>query len=197
MNEFALAHTRAWVERAVIGLNLCPFAKAPHNKGLVRYALTTTTDPLALLATLIEELRHLANVPIEQIETTLLVHPNALLDFAEYNDFLELAEAAVNDQGLDGVLQVASFHPHYQFADTTADDITNATNRSPYPTLHLIREESINRAVAAFPEADSIYETNIETMERLGAQGWAQLQRQCREQALDEAAPGGAAEGPA
>jgi hypothetical protein len=184
MSEFVLAQTRAWVERAVIGLNLCPFAKAPHGKGRVRYAVTETTDPVALLASFLEELRRLADAPAAQIETTLLVHPNVLGDFAEYNDFLALAEAAVADQGLEGVLQVASFHPQYQFAGSGADDIGNATNRSPYPTLHLIREQSIDRAVAAFPQAEFIYETNIATLERLGAAGWAHLQRQCREDAL-------------
>jgi hypothetical protein len=184
MSELVLDQTRAWVERVVIGLNLCPFAKAPHNRGLVRYVLTETSDSMVLLAALIEELRRLAATSASQIETTLLVHPNVLQDFVQYNDFLELAEAALADQGFEGVLQVASFHPQYQFAGSAADDIGNATNRSPFPTLHLIREESIERAVEAFPNAESIYEANIATMERLGADGWAQLQQRCREQAL-------------
>lgn len=170
-----LAQTRAWVEQAVIGLNLCPFAKAPQVKGQVRYVLSSATDRDALLADLQAELRHLAATPIETTETTLLVHPQVLQDFFDYNSFLDEAEAAVAALELEGEIQVASFHPQYQFAGTAADDIENATNQSPYPTLHLIREASIDRAVQAFPEAEAIYEVNIETMRRLGPEGWAAL----------------------
>ncbi len=179
----AMAETRAWVERAVVGLNLCPFAKAPQAKGQVRYAFSGASASEALLADLIEELRLLAGAPPERIETTLLIHPQALADFADYNDFLDVAEAAVAELGLEGVLQVASFHPQYAFADSDADDVANATNRSPYPTLHLLREASIDRAVEAFPEAEAIFDANIETMRRLGAAGWAALQQQCRDDA--------------
>lgn len=184
-----LAETRAWVERAVIGLNLCPFAKAPQVKGQIRYALSAAEDPAALLADLITELQHLARAPVEQLETTLLVHPRVLDDFFAFNDFLAVAEDTVAELGLEGVLQVASFHPDYQFADAAPDDIGNATNRSPWPTLHLIREDSIDRAVAAFPEAETIYEANIATMERLGPAGWAALQAQCRADAAGDEAP--------
>lgn len=175
-----IAQTRAWVDRAVIGLNLCPFAKAPQAKGLVRYVVSHATDPAALLADLITELERLAESPAEKLETTLLIHPQVLTDFADYNDFIDVAEDTVAELDLEGVLQVASFHPAYQFADTEADDVSNATNRSPFPTLHLIREDSIDRAVQAFPEAEAIYETNIATLERLGAEGWAELQRACQ-----------------
>ena len=175
-----IAETRAWVDRAVIGLNLCPFAKAVQVKNQVRYVVTDVTDTEALLATLYEELHLLADAVPEQVETTLLIHPQVLSDFLDYNDFLEIADAAVEELGYGGVLQVASFHPQYQFAGTSMDDVTNATNRSPYPTLHLLREDSIDRAVAAFPEAEMIYETNMRTMEKLGAQGWAELQAACR-----------------
>ena len=178
-----IARTRAWVDRAVIGLNPCPFAKAPQVKGLVRYVVSAATDPAALLADLITELERLAEAPADKLETTLLIHPQVLTDFAEYNAFLELAEDTVAELDLEGVLQVASFHPQYQFAGTSPDDVSNATNRSPYPTLHLIREESIDRAVAAFPEAEAIYETNIATLERLGPEGWAALERQCEDDA--------------
>ena len=171
----ALTQTRAWVEHAVIGLNLCPFAKAPQVKGLVRYVQSEATDPAALLSDLIKELQRLAKAPPERLETTLLVHPQVFSDFADFNDFLGVAEDTVADLGLEGVIQVASFHPDYRFEGTAPDDITNATNRSPYPTLHLIREDSIDRAVAAFPEAETIYEANMATMERLGPQGWASL----------------------
>jgi hypothetical protein len=179
----AQAETRAWVDRAVIGLNLCPFAKAPQVKGLVRYVVSLADDPAALLADLITELERLAETKPEQLETTLLIHPRVLGDFADYNDFLEVAEDTVAELDLEGVLQVASFHPDYQFEGTTPDDVTNATNRSPYPTLHLIREDSIDKAVAAFPEAEAIYEVNMATMEQLGAEGWAALQQQCKKDA--------------
>lgn len=181
--ERALAETRAWIDRAVIGLNLCPFAKGPQAKGLVRYVHTAATDTDALTDVLIDELQHLAATPITETETTVLVHPQVLQDFEAYNDFLDVADAAVSALGLDGVLQVASFHPDYRFADAPEDDISHATNRSPWPTLHLIREESIDRAVAAFPEAESIYETNIATLHALGPAGWAVLQQQCRDDA--------------
>ncbi len=179
----ALAETRAWVDRAVIGLNLCPFAKAPQVKGLVRYALSEATDEETLLRDLLSELQQLADHDAGDVETTLLVHPGALTDFAEFNDFLDSADAAVAELGLEGVLQVAPFHPDFQFAGTLAEDLGNATNRSPYPTLHLIREASLDKAVAAFPEAETIFEANIATMEALGPQGWAELQAQCRSDA--------------
>lgn len=183
LSTTAVAETRAWVDRAVIGLNLCPFAKAPQVKGLVRYVVSLADDPAALLADLITELERLAESKPEQMETTLLIHPRVLGDFADYNDFLEVAEDTVAELDLEGVLQVASFHPDYQFEGTTPDDVTNATNRSPYPTLHLIREDSIDKAVAAFPDAEAIYEVNMATMEQLGAEGWAALQQQCKKDA--------------
>ena len=172
----ALARTRAWVERAVIGLNLCPFAKAPQVKGLVRYVESAATDPAALLSDLMSELQGLAKTSADKLETTLLVHPQVFNDFADFNDFLGVAEDTVADLGLEGEIQVASFHPDYRFEGTTADDITNATNRSPHPTLHLIREASMDRAVAAFPEAETLYEANMATMQRLGVEGWETLQ---------------------
>jgi hypothetical protein len=182
--EFVIAQTRAWVERAVIGLNLCPFAKAPQAKGLVRYVACPARDAEHLLADLAEELQRLAQAPVSEIETTLLIHPWVMNDFADHNDFLEVAEAAIAELELEGVIQVASFHPQYQFADTQPGDIANATNRSPHPTLHLLREASITRAVEAFPDAEAIYGANIATLERLGADGWDALQQQCYEDAL-------------
>lgn len=174
----AIARTRAWVDHAVIGLNLCPFAKAPQIKGQVRYVVSSAQDPAALLGDLVRELEHLAERRADEVETTLLIHPGVLADFAEFNDFIGIAEDTVAELDLEGVLQVAPFHPQFQFEGTAPDDVTNATNRSPYPTLHLIREDSIDRAVAAFPEAETIYEANIATMEHLGADGWDALQRQ-------------------
>ncbi len=173
--ESALQATRAWVEQAVIGLNLCPFAKAVQVKGLLRCVCSDARDSDALLAALRRELQQLADTPMDEIETTLLVHPWVLQDFLDYNDFLAEADALLQQMGLEGTLQIASFHPQYQFAGTRAGDIENATNRSPHPTLHLLREASIERALAAFPEAEAIYETNMRTLRALGPAGWAAL----------------------
>ena len=182
----AIAETRAWMRRAVIGLNLCPFARAVDVKEQIRYVFSDATDPEALLATLIVELQRLADTDPAVVDTTMLIHPRVLTDFEDFNDFLELADAAVEDLDLDGVLQVASFHPRFQFADTEPDDITNATNRSPYPTLHLLREDSVDRAVAAVPEAEAIFERNMETLEKLGAKGWAEVRKRWEDDAAAE-----------
>ncbi len=179
-SDTVIAETRAWLERAVIGLNLCPFAKAVHTKGQVRYVVSETTEPEALLEQLLGEMQLLAETDAAKVDTTLLIHPRVLDDFLDYNEFLGIAEDALAGAGLEGVLQIASFHPQFQFAGTEPDDITNATNRAPYPTLHLLREASVDRAVAAFPEADEIFEANMRTMEELGPEGWAALQAQCR-----------------
>lgn len=167
--------TRRWIERAVIGLNLCPFAKAVVAKSQVRYVLSDATTSGALLEALGVELALLRDTPATDIDTTLIVHPQVLTDFLDYNDFLDSADALVAELGLEGTLQVASFHPHYQFAGTDAEDIENATNRSPYPTLHLLREDSVSRAVAAYPDPDAIIERNVATLQQLGAEGWRKL----------------------
>ncbi len=172
-----IAETRRWVERAVIGLNLCPFAKAVYVKDQVRFVLSDASTPEALLEQLAEELVLLRDTPAEQIDTTLIVHPDVLQDFLDYNDFLENADAAVEALDLQGILQVASFHPDYQFAGTAPDDAANCTNRAPYPTLHLLREDSVERAVAAFPDPDLIVERNIQTLELLGRDGYGKLLR--------------------
>ena len=170
-----VAATQAWLEKAVIGLNLCPFAKAVHLKQQIRWVESPATDVESLLTELVAELQLLAAAAPEAIETTLLIHPQVLNDFLDYNDFLDLADAAVEELGLEGVLQVASFHPDYQFEGSAADDMANFSNRSPYPTLHLLREDSIARAVDAFPEVEQIYERNIATLRRLGHAGWQAL----------------------
>lgn len=177
------AETRAWVELAVVGLNLCPFAKAAQVKNQIRYVVSDAADDEALLATLCDEMQRLVDTPAAEVETTLLIHPGVLGDFGDFNDFLGVAEAAVDEMGLEGVLQVAAFHPDFQFGGTEADDITNATNRSPWPTLHLLREDSITRAVDSFPHPDSIYETNMRTMETLGVAGWLALRQRCKRDA--------------
>lgn len=170
-----IATTQAWIEKAVIGLNLCPFAKAVYVKNQIRYVVSTATDTAALLAQLREELHVLQAADPMQIDTTLIIHPYVLGNFLEYNDFLDSADSVIDELALRGEIQIASFHPQYQFAGTVADDIENYTNRSPYPTLHLLRESSIDRALAAFPEAEVIFEKNIETLRTLGLQGWQQL----------------------
>ena len=170
-----IAATRQWLERAVIGMNLCPYAKDVHVKQQVRFVLSDASTPEALLEQLAEELLLLRDTPADEVDTTLLVHPDVLQDFLDYNDFLDNADAAVEALDLGGILQVASFHPDYQFAGTAPQDISNYTNRAPYPTLHLLREDSVSRAVAAFPEADSIVDRNIETLDRLGIEGWRKL----------------------
>jgi len=171
----ATAATRHWLEQAVIGLNLCPFAKAVHVKEQIRWVESPARDAQGLLDDLLRELQLLAAADPETVETTLLIHPHALNDFLDYNDFLDVADAAIDELGLTGVLQVASFHPNYQFAGTAPDDVENLSNRSPHPMLHLLREDSIDRAVAACPDTATIYERNIETLRRLGADGWRRL----------------------
>jgi uncharacterized protein len=170
-----ITSTQRWLERAVIGLNLCPFAKAVHVKRQIRYAVTAATTADALLAELRHEIELLGKADPEQIDTTLLIHPQALNDFIDYHMFLKHADGAIRNLGQEGSLQIASFHPAYEFAGSTCDDIANFTNRSPYPMLHLLREASIDRAVAAFPDAATIYERNIETLRRLGHEGWRRL----------------------
>ncbi|MFZ6775512.1 DUF1415 domain-containing protein [Undibacterium sp. Ji83W] len=173
--EDVISATATWLDKAVIGLNLCPFAKAVQVKQQVRYVVSEAKTPEALLEDLERELELLAEANPEKIETTLLIHPLALNDFLDFNDFLDVADGMLEEMELDGILQVASFHPDYQFAGTEQDDIENYTNRSPYPTLHLLREESIDKAVEAFPEAEQIYEKNMETMRELGHEGWRRL----------------------
>jgi uncharacterized protein len=167
--------TRRWLERAVIGLDLCPFAGPVHRQGRIRYSVSDARDKAALKHDLLAELRLLQASDPGAVETTLLIHPGVLADFLDYNDFLGVAEAAVAELGLEGELQVASFHPDYQFAGTSADDVGNATNRSPFPTLHLLRERSISRAVDAYEAIEQIGERNEQTLRRLGSDGWERL----------------------
>lgn len=173
--EDIIANTQLWLERAVIGLNLCPFAKSVFVKKQVKYALTAASTADELLAELENELNHLADTDAAELDTTLLIHPLAMSDFLDYHFFLAEVDALNRNLDYDGVFQIASLHPQYEFADSEPDDIANFTNRSPYPTLHLLRESSIDRAVAAFPDAAHIFERNIETMERIGHEGWKKL----------------------
>lgn len=167
--------TRDWLLRAVIGLNLCPFAKAVHVKQQIRYVVSEAQTPDALLDELERELAFINAADPQQVDTTLLIVPQQFEEFLDFFFFLNEADALLKRMELEGVLQIASFHPQFEFAGNDPEDIANYTNRSPYPTLHLLREASLDRAVAAFPDAADIYERNIETLEKLGHEGWDNL----------------------
>lgn len=168
-------HTKQWLEKAVIGLNLCPFAKAPHVKNLVRIVVSEARHLDGFLEDLDRELQLLGNTPASELETTLLVHPTLFPDFETFNQMLEIADDAVVENELEGIVQIAPFHPDFQFEGTEADDISNYTNRSPYPTLHLIREDSIAKAAEAFPDTSAIFDRNIALLEKMGHEGWDKL----------------------
>ncbi|MGY0799503.1 DUF1415 domain-containing protein [Lysobacter sp. A286] len=174
-HEDPITATRNWLQRAVIGLNLCPFAKAVQVKDQIRYVLSEADTPDALLEELATELTWLNDTDPDVVDTTLLIHPQVLTDFYDYNDFLDQVDVAIDALGLEGEIQVASFHPDYQFAGSDIDDPANCTNRSPYPMLHLLREASVERAVDAFPDPDAIVERNIATLEKLGTDGYRRL----------------------
>lgn len=174
-DEEVIAAMRLWVEKAVIGLNLCPFAKSVYVKNQVRFVVSHAKHLDGFLEDLDRELDFLADADPQDVDTTLLIHPSLLPDFEDFNDLSIIAESAVEEHGLEGVIQVASFHPKFQFADTAPEDIGNYTNRAPFPTLHLIREESLARAVEAIPNAEDIFERNIETLQKLGLAGWRAL----------------------
>jgi hypothetical protein len=167
-----IAATRDWLTRAVIGLNLCPFAKAVHVKQQIRYYVSQARDLETVLEDLERELRGLAECDPQHTDTTLLIMPHALAQFSDYNDALYFAERLLKSLRLAGTLQIASFHPQYRFADSAPDAVENYTNRAPYPIFHLLREASVARAVAAFPEAEQIYERNQQTLRELGLAGW-------------------------
>ena len=168
-------HTKQWLEKAVIGLNLCPFAKAPHVKNLVRIVVSEARHLDGFLEDLDRELQLLGNTPASELETTLLVHPTLFPDFETFNQMLEIADDAVVENELEGIVQIAPFNPDFQFEGTEADNISNYTNRSPYPTLHLIREDSIAKATEAFPDASAIFDRNIALLEKMGHEGWDKL----------------------
>jgi uncharacterized protein len=175
-DETIIAHTRDWLEKAVIGLNLCPFAKPVLLTNRIRFVVSQAKHMDGLLEDLERELHHLHNVSEKECETTLLIHPMVFGYFLAYNDFLDVADSVIEEVGMDGELQIASFHPQYQFAETEPNDIENFTNRSPYPTLHLLRESSVERAIESYGSSvEKIYQTNIETLKQLGHEGWDKL----------------------
>ena len=173
--EEILAATRHWLEKAVIGLNLCPFAKAVYVKNQVRLVVSRARHADDLLEELDRELDLLVATPADEIDTTLLIHATLFEDFLDFNDFLEVADGVVEEHALEGVIQLASFHPRFQFDGTEPDDISNYTNRAPFAMLHLLREASVEKAVEAFPQAEAIFEENIKTLEKLGHAGWKAL----------------------
>ncbi|MBS0546040.1 MAG: DUF1415 domain-containing protein [Proteobacteria bacterium] len=170
MDQQIIDDVRTWLDDVVIGLNLCPFAAKPRNENRVRIVVSHARTEEALLDDLQHELEHLSDTPVAELETTLLAIPHMLEDFAEYNDFLDAVDLWLEQFGWEGELQVASFHPHYQFADSAPDDAGNLTNRSPWPLLHIIREESLEKAIEHFPDVDGIPERNIRRMEALTAE---------------------------
>lgn len=174
-DETIILHTNAWLEKAVIGLNLCPFAKAPYVKGQIRIAVSHAKHLDGFLEDLDRELQLLLEKSPQELETTLLVHPTLFPDFLVFNDVLDIAEATLSDNQAEGIIQIVPFHPDFQFANTDADDISNYTNRSPYPTLHLIRENSITKATEAFPDPSVIFERNIKLLQEMGQIGWDKL----------------------
>ena len=176
-----IAYTSAWVEQVVIGLNLCPFAKPVYTKGQIDYFLSHARDETTLAADLRLAMQRLIASTPDNMDTCLLIHPWVLSDFFDYNNFLDITDEILDELELIGVLQIASFHPHYQFAGTTEDDVTNCTNRSPFPMLHLLREESLDKATAALPDANVIVDRNLNTMITLGHEGWNRLQSQLKQ----------------
>ena len=175
VERVVIEDTQLWLNKAVIGLNLCPFAKAVVTKKQVRYVVCMDSEPEQVLNMLHQEMQLLINTDAAVLDTTLLIAPHLLPDFLEFNEFLFDCDSVLLSMELEGVLQIADFHPRYQFAGTQPDDISNFTNRAPYPTLHLLREESIDKAVAAFPDASLIYERNMQVLEALGREGWKAL----------------------
>lgn len=166
-----------WLESVVVGLNLCPFAGVPLARGAVRFAVTQADTVELLLHQLVAELELLDKNP--DIETTLLIHPQVLTDFHDYNQFLTLAENLLAGLDYEGVYQIASFHPQYQFAGTCVDDAENFSNRSPFPLLHLIREQSLESAIAAYPDPEQIPQRNIELLTGLGKARLEQMLLAC------------------
>ncbi len=174
-SEEVSAATRHWLVHAVVGLQLCPFASHVLEQEQLRIHVSVLADPMDLLVEVHQELELLVSKPVTELETSLLVLPNAFPDFFDFNDFLGDAEDLLARLDLEGIIQIASFHPDYQFADAPAQDIGNFTNRSPYPTLHFLREDSLTDAIEAYGDTESIIERNQNTMRKLGLAGWRQL----------------------
>jgi uncharacterized protein len=180
--DTVIAQTRCWLERVVIAHNLCPFARRPFEADLVRYAVSSADRAEDLLAELRGELDRLRDTPAVRLETTLLIHPGVLLDFLDYNDFLDLCDALVEDLGYADIFQIASFHPDYRFAGTQPEAAENYTNRSPYPMLHLIRQASLSAALEHYPSPEAIPQRNIEKLNELGTAHMLAQLAECRQE---------------
>ena len=174
-----IASARQWVETVVVGLKLCPFANRVLEDGQVRFAVTDAENEAELLVALRSELNLLTRDAA--VETTLLIHPQTLLDFYDFNDFLQIADDLLTDLALQGIVQIASFHPDYQFGGTAPDDVQNYTNRSPNPMLHLIREDSLARAIGAYPDVAQIPTRNVALMQSMGSAKARALLARCAE----------------
>ena len=175
-DQQVLDDTRRWIEKAVIGLNLCPFARAVYVKNQVRIVVSRARHLDAFLDELDRDLALLQSTPAEEIDTTLLVHPTLFPDFEVFNDFMNVVDDVVAEHDLEGVIQVANFHPDFRFEGEPEGDMSHFTNRAPYPTLHLLREDSVERAVeSAGGDAEAIVERNIATLRQLGPEGWKAL----------------------
>ncbi len=177
--DVIIARTRCWIERVVIEFNLCPFARKPYEGEQVRYVVSEATDPEGLLLDLQQELDFLRRTDPSVVETTVLIHPWVLQDFLDYNDFLDIVDALLAEEGYEEAFQVASLHPDYRFADTRAEDAENYTNRSPYPVLHLLRVDGVARAISSYANPDRIPERNIAQMEKQGAERMRTLLEEC------------------
>lgn len=181
--QSAIIQVRNWVESVVVGLDLCPFARSVLVDDRIRFAASDATSEEQLLMDLHDELKRL--VEDNSVETTLLIHPGVLQEFDAYNQFLDFADSLLADMGMEGEYQIASFHPHYQFHDTDPDDVGNYTNRSPHPMLHLIREASLEKAIANYPNPELIPQRNIRRLEELGVKKIRALLSQCMGEHLD------------
>ncbi len=177
-NEQIIASTHCWVSSVVVDLNLCPFARRVLVKELIQFKVTSAGTEEALLMALQDELTFLFGN--ENVETTLLIHPNVLQDFMDYNQFLDIADELLVSMSLDGVFQIASFHPHYQFGGTEVEDAENYSNRSPYPMLHILREASVSAALESYPDPEKIPENNISQLNQLGAEHMRSLLTSCK-----------------
>lgn len=179
MNE--ISHTRNWIESIVIGLNLCPFAKGVVHQEKVRYRISLANRYEDLLEDLLNEIQFLLDNEPEEVETSVIIHPNALTDFEDYLGFLDLAEEILEEGELEDMIQIAGFHPDYLFADSDTHDPANYTNRSPYPMLHLLRAQSLESAIEAYGDTSAIPERNIELMRDLGLEKVRQMRKDCME----------------
>lgn len=181
------AQMQTWITRVVVGLNLCPFARKPLENNQVRITVSNAHNTAALLEDLHAELSLLESKPASEIETTIIAISEMLGDFADYNDFLDLAEGLLDRFGWEGQFQIASFHPDYQFDGTGAEDAENYTNRSPWPALHLLREDSLEQAVDSHPDPEQIPDRNIAAMNAMGQPALATLLEECRRAAVPNA----------